>query len=122
MSVVLQSEIRLHEGILANLALQDVCEEHVQERVEIAIQLEEAISKLKAAVKSDEANGVIADRLPHLLFNLQDMIARLKASLVMVSAYQQRIEGKDAAYCTFLAKHTAALADGIDWMEDLAET
>jgi len=125
--MVLQSEVRLHEGILASLALQDTWEEHVQERVQIANQLEQAIANLKAALKTDETNGLIADRMLHLLFNLQEMIARLRASLDLVLAYRHKVECKDAAYSAFLAKHPGALADGIDadgidWMEDLAET
>jgi hypothetical protein len=123
MAAVLQSEVRLHEGILASLSLQAaVWDQHVQERVEVATLLEDAIANIKAAVRADEMNGQIQDRRLYLLFNLEELIQGLKISFDALLAYKQQLKKPDEAYSAFLDRHAAAFAEGIDWMEDLAES
>ena len=107
MSTVLQSEIRLHEGILASLTLQNRSHSAAS-AAEITARMERAIANLKDAVRSDEI-AAQHHRLLHLLFNLQEMIAAFKISLESLHAATEET-------------HFAGLTEGIDWMEDLAET
>ncbi len=103
---VLQSEIRLHEGILAGLTLQNPNGTTV-DPAEVAARMEHAITNLKEAVQSEEI-AAQHGRLLNLLFNLQEMIAAFKLSL-------QNLYDKHETL-------PSSLANGIEWMEDLAET
>jgi hypothetical protein len=107
MSTVLQSEIRLHEGILASLTLQSSSDSNAANREEVTARMEQAIANLKDAVRSDET-GAQRERLLHLLFNLQEMIAAFKISLQSLTTDVD-------------SPPPDALSNGIEWMEDLAE-
>jgi hypothetical protein len=121
MSAVLQSEVRLHEGILAALTLQDAWSDRVPEQRELAARMEQAIANLRTAVQTDAAGARLEARLLPLLFNLQEAIAGSKRSLATVLAFAQTLEDRDAEHRKFLQQHAAVLAEGTEWMEELAD-
>jgi hypothetical protein len=114
MSNVLQSEMRLHEGILAALTLQDTWSDRLPQQQELARRLEEAIANLRKAVLADEASAHIEDRLLPLLFNLQEVIAGSKRSLETVLTFAQALDDCDTDHRQFLQHHAATLSEGID--------
>jgi hypothetical protein len=122
MGAVLQSEVRLHEGILASLTLQAAWNDDVPEWIGRTTELEEAIASLKAAIRTDGNAGRIPDRLLNLLFNLEELIQEVKATINILSAYRQKLASVDTNYISFIDRLAGVLAEGVDWMEDLAET
>jgi hypothetical protein len=122
MSRVLQSEIRLHEGILAALTMQDSWSDRVQEQKALAQRMEHAIAQLKEAIQTDQARARIAPRLLPLLFNLQEALDGAKRSLQLVQAFAETLQNGDQDHRRFLESHAARLAESIEWMQELAET
>jgi hypothetical protein len=124
MSSVLQSEIRLHEAILAALTLQaswsDRADRPLEQRA-LARRLEQAIARLKEAIQADQDRTRIAPRLLPLLFNLQEAIAGVKHSLQLLQTFAQIQKNGDEEHRQFLDSHVARLVEGIEWMEVLAE-
>ena len=121
MSSVLQSEIRLHEAILAALTMQASWSDRAQEQTAFAQRLEQAIAQLKEAIQADQDRARVAPRLLPLLFNLQEAIDGVKRSLQLVHALTQTRKNGDEEHRQFLDSHAARLTEGIEWMEVLAE-